>query len=297
MTKTYSTVLAIALLTAGCSSIKSVLPGEPIDRKKFLESIEGPNVPTVEKELLESARKASDSGNYRDADQYFGQLISKNPDKPEYLYPYAEMLRKAGQCQKASPIFEKLLSKDPKSLDYRESKGLCLLATGDFDKAGQVFSGVISEDSARWKSINGAGVIFALNKKFSEAGEYFDLALEASNQNPSVLANTGLVKAILGNHKEAISLLSRASAGSQQGSAQKRQADLNLALVYGISGDSASAEKAARPHLTEAQLYNNLGEYAKIAKDPQLARTYLNKALTQSQVYYPKAWENLEKVK
>ena len=68
------------------------------------------------------------------------------------------------------------------------------------------------------------------------------------------------------------------------------------AIVYGISGNSEMAKTTAQNFLTEPQLYNNLGVYAELAKKPELARTYLNKALSGAKVYYDKAWENLERV-
>jgi Flp pilus assembly protein TadD len=56
------------------------------------------------------------------------------------------------------------------------------------------------------------------------------------------------------------------------------------------------AEDVAKPHLTKPQLYNNLGIYAELNKDKDLAKTYINKALTNTPVYYDRAWENLERL-
>jgi hypothetical protein len=39
-----------------------------------------------------------------------------------------------------------------------------------------------------------------------------------------------------------------------------------------------------------------MGLYAHLAKDDQMAKSYLNMALTESKTYYGKAWENLEAV-
>jgi Flp pilus assembly protein TadD len=98
----------------------------------------------------------------------------------------------------------------------------------------------------------------------------------------------------LGNYAGAIEILQQASRNSEDVPEQKRRVDLNLALVYGISGDFDTAKAVAAPHLTEPQLYNNLGIYSELARQPELARTYLSKALDSTTIYYDKAWENLE---
>ena len=287
----------ILILLSSCSAI---LDKKKIDEDEELqEKIDSIDAPTIDSSLYASAMTAIEVGKYHRADQLFQQLIAKAPDNPVYQFEYARLLRKVGNCQPALEPLETLLemeTEDPKPIEISEEKALCLLSLGKFKPAGKIFTDIITKDSTRWKSINGAGLIFAIKKKFNEANQYFDLAAEVSGYNPAVLNNQGLTKAIMGNYNDALKVLREASMQAAQKSDQKRRIDLNLAMVYGISGDSEKARIAAKPHLTEPQLYNNLGVYAELAKNPDLAKTYLNKALSGAKIYYNRAWENLERV-
>ena len=155
---------------------------------------------------------------------------------------------------------------------------------------------VIQSDPTRWKALNAAGLIFAADGKFAESSQYFDAAARASNFNPSVLNNQGLIKALVGNYTDATQILENASLRAVTSPEQKKGIDLNLALVYGISGNMDKAEKLARLYLTEPEVFNNLGVYSSFSKNKDLAKTYLNKALADVPVYYEKAWQNLEKI-
>jgi Flp pilus assembly protein TadD len=111
-----------------------------------------------------------------------------------------------------------------------------------------------------------------------------------------VLNNVGLTLAIDKQYDKAIVALQKGVALAPQEGDEKKRLALNLALVYGITGNMAAAEETAKPYLTPAGLDNNMGYYAHLAKDDELAKTYLNMALTKSPVYYQRAWDNLDTV-
>jgi hypothetical protein len=79
----------------------------------------------------------------------------------------------------------------------------------------------------------------------------------------------------------------------QSGSNELKNLDLNLALVYAVDGKLDEAEQAATPYLTKEGLYNNMATYSNLSKHGDLAKIYLNMALTQSSTYYERAWNNL----
>lgn len=286
-------------------SLSSLLPACNLNsiggQQKRLEEIEKVanqiDTPTIERSNLEAAQAAEKSGNLMRAEYYYGQLLEAKPDNVKYIFAYSEISRKAGKCDSALKGYEKILAIQPNDIDALEGKGLCLLGQSKNQQAADIFTRILAADPTRWKSLNAAGLIFASDKKFNEATQYFNAASEHSDKNPAVLNNQGLAKALTGNFKDGIKILEEALIKADDNSAQKRNVALNLALVYGISGNMDLAEKTARPFLTEPQLYNNMGVYAELAKDKELSKTYLNKALQGTQVYYERAWENLERVK
>lgn len=251
---------------------------------------------TVEGSLFKSAQEAEKAGDIMKAGYYYDQLVDRDSKNKIYQYRLAENLRKMGSCKLAIESYDELLKKDAENIDYLEGKALCLLSQTKFEEAGDIFTKIINTDTKRWRSINGAGLIFAAEKKYQEANQYLDLAASTSGNNPTVLNNQALIKALVGNTDDAIAILNQASARAGDNQGQKRQIDLNLALIYGISGNMEMAEEIAKPHLTKPQLYNNLGIYAELHKDKDLAKTYVNKALMNTPLYYDKAWENLERL-
>ncbi len=284
-----------AISLASCS----ILPEKNASdtrKKEMDDALASVDVPTIEKTLYDSGQAALASGDSFKAEYYFEQLNKKDPKNDLYKYKYAETLRRRGACAQAIELYSDVLKDKPNDMNSTEGKALCLVSLGDFQKAGPLLTDIIHKDSTRWKSINAAGLIFAVNKKFKEANQYLDLAAEVSGRAPAVLNNQGLVRALVGNYDDAIKILQEASTKSTENPGEKRQIDLNLAMVYGIAKKMDKAEETAKPWLTTPQLYNNMGIYAELSKDSDLARTYLNKALMGTSVYYDKAWDNLEKL-
>jgi len=109
------------------------------------------------------------------------------------------------------------------------------------------------------------------------------------------LNNVGLSYATDKNYPRALEALKQASRVSKIPS-QRKQIEMNLAMVYGVSGDFDNARDVASKYIEGPALDNNLGLYAHLAKDDALAKSYLNMALTQSPTYYERAWENLDVV-
>jgi Flp pilus assembly protein TadD len=176
-----------------------------------------------------------------------------------------------------------------------EGRGLSLMANGKVSDAGRAFSDVIEKDPKRWRTLNAIGILFVTKNMVPEAIAYYTEALEISPDNPAILNNVGLSYATDKNYPRAIEALKQASRFSKA-PFQRKQIDLNLAMVYGVSGDFDTARDVAGKYLEGPALDNNLGLYAHLAKDDSLAKSYLNMALTQSPTYYERAWENLDVV-
>lgn len=281
--------LCFCALLAGCASEAE----QQAKMDALLKEAEGPNVPSMESSLLQSAKAATDKGEHVRAAQFYRQLAEKNPT---YMADYGEAIRRAGQSKQAIVVFDQALAKDPQNLNAKEGKALALMNEGDFNKAAALFGEVMAADASRWRTINALGIILALNKRVPDSIEYFRAALKLNPSNPSILNNVGLALAINEDFPGAIKALEEASRQATGQPRQKKQVDLNLSLVYGLSGNLNMAERIARPHLSSAELNNNMGMFAAYANDKELAKSYLNKALAASPTYYEKAWENLESV-
>ncbi len=283
-------MLSAGLLAAGCSSKDLGI----LDANKWLNEQPGPKVEGVSDTLLKNAKDADNAGDYRTAAAYYQQLVDKNPDNKEYRTTLADTVRKLGETEKALAMYDAVLKLDPAFAPAVEGKGLALMQKGEFDAAQLLFNQLITAGKGSWRTYNAVGVIVASRQNMDAAKPYFDEALKVSPANPSVMNNLGLALGMNREFDPAIAQFTQASALASARPAFKRQIDLNAAMVYAAAGKLDNAEALARQYLDGAALSNNMGFYAHLAQDDQLARTYLNMALTQSKRFYPRAWENLQ---
>lgn len=285
-------VSAVSLALGACHKPPTESQKKEVDR--ILEEMKGPDVPSVDSALLESARDAEESRNFSTAAQYYKQLFDSSPENSVFKLHLADNLRRSGKNDEAVEIYQELLKDEEYKLDAMEGIGLGLMAEAEFEEAGDMLADVMEQDTTRWRTINAIGILFTIKGMYPEARQYFAEALVQSPKNVSVLNNLGLMEAFAEEYDAAIRELSTASKQARGDKRIRLQADLNMALVYAIMGDLKMAERTAAPHLTETQLLNNMGYYAHLADDDNLAKSYLNMALTASNKHYEKAWENLE---
>ncbi len=269
------------------------------DPDKTFKLFDQPDVKGVNDTQEDMAKDAMKAGDYGRAAQFYQQMIATKKGTPEQMVRYklgmAEATRRGGDNEAALAMYDEVMKDAPNNVDVMEGRGLALMATGKTVDAGRAFSSVIEKEPKRWRSLNALGILFVTKNMIPEAMAYYTEALASSPDNAAVLNNVGLSQATDRNFPRAIEALQQASRVSKVPS-QKKQIELNLAMVYGVSGDMDNAREIASKYFEGPALDNNLGLYAHLAKDDNLARTYLNMALTQSPVYYERAWQNLDVV-
>lgn len=284
-------LLCAVLLTSACTGGPA-----PVDGQKFVQEQDGPHVPTVKDTLVESAKTAEKKGDFAQAAQFYQQAIDKGSSDEELLLSWAEALRRSGNVDSAIRVYDTLLTHSPAPIAAKEGKALTLLAKQEFDNASMLLAEVMKTDSSRWKTLNALGIIDATKGQYPNAEKSFTNALQYYPDSPTILNNLGLTQALSHLYPEAITSLTKASGLSAADSADRKRIDLNTALVYALSGKLEDARQLASLYLSDAALSNNMGLYAHLANDDAMAKSYLNMALTQSKVYYEKAWGNLQAI-
>lgn len=268
-----------------------------LDPDRTFESLPQPEVSGVEATLEKQATDALATGDVRRAAQFYEQLLGMKKGTPadqlRYKLGLADALRRMGENDKALAAYTTILRDSPGNIDAMEGKGLTLMAQGKFVDAGRELSEVMKRDQRRWRTLNALGILFVTKNMIPEAMAYYTEALRQSPDNPSVLNNVGLSQAVDKNYPRAVAALEQAARVSPADE-RRKQIELNLAMVHGISGDMEKARELAGKHLDGPALANNLGFYAHLAKDDSLARTYLNMALSHSSTFYERAWNNLD---
>ena len=242
------------------------------------------------------AEKAYADKNFSGAITNYETLLQSDPNNPEYLLGLANSQRRKGDSDAAISNYEKIIMMNDKNVEALEGKGLALMDKSQFQAANDALMKVLEVDASRWKTLNALGVTSSLIGEHDLALDYYMSAMQMSSDNPVVMNNLGLEHAFLRNYQSAIGFFNRALTRVGGDKDKTRQIDMNLALVYGISGKSDEAENILRKYMDEAKVYNNLGIYAHLANDNDLATSYLNKALTSSPDVYQAAWDNLKRI-
>ncbi len=282
---------ALLFLTA-CNSHGGVT-GEA-DPQKYLASLDGPDVQGIDATLLKSARASEANDDFGRAANYYKQLSDKNPAKIEYKLALAEAIRRSGEPAQALPFYDAVLAQQPTLPAAQEGKALALMERGDADAAERMFTALRTSGTGGWRTCNALGILTASHQSPSAALPYFDEALHFSPGNPSILNNLGLTQALDRHFDVATANLLKATQASEAKPTTRRQIELNTALVYAASGQVDKAEIIAKRYFEGAALQNNMAFYAHMAQDDQLARTYLDMALSQSKTFYQRAWNNLQ---
>ena len=288
-------LMTTSLMLAGCGPMGQ----QWMDPDKTFAAFDQPTVKGVNDTQEDAAKAAITAGDYRRASQFYEQLVTSGKAKPEELLRYklglADSLRRLGENDQALAMFEQLTRENPTNLDAQEGRGLTLMALGKTVDAGRAFAEIMEKDGSRWRTLNALAILFVTKNMTPEAMAYYTEALKQSPDNPAILNNVGLSQAADRNFRRAVEALQQASRLAKTPS-QRKQIDLNLAMVYGVSGDSETAKEVASKYIDGAALDNNLGLYAHLAKDNALAKTYLNMALSQSPTFYERAWNNLDAI-
>ncbi len=289
------TLLSLSLLT-GCDTVSKQWAGIG---DQDVTAMPTPEVKGVNDTLEDSAKEAISNGDFRRASQFYEQLVGSEKGTPEqqlrYKIGFADSMRRMGDNDRALAMYEDLYSKNPDNLDIAEGRALTMMATGKTVDAGRAFSAIMDKDSKRWRTLNALGILFVTKNMIPEAMAYYTEALNQSPDNPAILNNVGLSQAVDHNYPRAIEALKQGSRVSKTPN-QRRQIEMNMAMVYGVSGDLDTAKDIASKYIDGPALDNNLGLYAHLSKDDGLAKTYLNMALSQSPVYYERAWTNLDAI-
>jgi Tfp pilus assembly protein PilF len=281
-------LLAVTLLAA-CEG-----GAGPIDAQKVLSKLEGPTIPTVSESWAGNAEKSMAIGDFESAAQFYEQALEKQPKNKDWTVALGDAYRRLGNLNKAIAVYDAALTLDANLSAAKEGKALALIADNDVETPVQLLSDVIKQDPKRWRALNAMGILFSIRDMQPEAQAYFAEALSHNPESATILNNMGLSQALAKNHDDAIQSLVRASHLAGVGTIDRKRIELNLSLVYASAGKPDEAANIARRYFSGAELNNNLGLYAHLAKDDQLAKAYLNMALTDSKVFYERAWDNLQ---
>ena len=160
----------------------------------------------------------------------------------------------ANALVEAKNTFEKAISLFPRSSRAYAGLGLVYILVDQPENAISSFDNALKLNPRNANAYNGYGIALDMIGEHETAQANYRAALELDPTNISYESNVALSLALCGNVYEAIHILERL-VRSPNVTPRVRQ---NLALAYGLAGDTKMAKKIGRMDLSDEMVMNNV---------------------------------------
>lgn len=247
-------LLAGAWLLSGCAG-----DGQP---QKAADALDRPE---VTRSLLDAAALATAQNDPGTAATYYRNVYTRDTNNVRAAVGLMQSLRTLGDIGQARAIADQAIAAKPDDPAVVAEVGKVKLASGSLQEAVVLLQRAIVLDGRDWKSRSALGVAFDRLGDATRAEEAYRAALAVSPDNPVVLNNLALSRAMANDLKGARELLQRAVAVSRA-DVRVRQ---NLALVYALSGNMAQAEALTLQDLPPDLARETLAYYRELAAQAQ----------------------------
>jgi len=221
--------------------------------------------PGSEKDPMVAADRMEKSGNSAGAAVLYQQVIAK-PDAPADAYTkLAAIYRKQGRAGDAVPLLREALVRKPGDTKAMSQLGYALVASNKPQEAVNVFDELAAIEPNNAMHYNGKAVAFDNAGNHVAAQEIYQKALSLSPDSASIQNNYAMSLILDKKYDQAIALL-EPLAKKENSNPTIRQ---NLALAYGLKGDTSQALDLNRRNLTPQQAEENMRfyqEYERLSK-------------------------------
>jgi Flp pilus assembly protein TadD len=255
----------LALSVAGCKTTNDDITG----------SIGAPQAP-------QAPRTDAD---WRRSLEVWGARYRANPGDIDSAIAYARALRATEQRAQAVAVLEQASIRNPHSMPLLGAYGRALADAGQYPQALDALGRAHTPDNPDWRILNAQGAVLDQMGRHAEAQRHYDAALKIVPNEPSVMSNLGLSYALMKDLKRAESTL-RLAVAQPNASQKVRQ---NLALVVGLQGRFAEAEKIASADLPEAEAAANVAYLRQMLSQQNTWKQLGKKSGKKSQMPHPGA--------
>jgi len=208
----------------------------------------------------------------RDVDVY-SERYRANPKDADAALQYGKALRATGQKAQAVAVLEQATIAHPSNKALLAGYGRALADNGNFQQAFDVLGRAHSPDNPDWRILSAQGATLDQLGRFEEARQYYSSALKITPDEPAVLSNLALSYVLSKDLPKAEETLRRAH--GRAGNDPRVRA--NLALVVGLRGNTAEAEKIARADLPPEEAAANVAQLKLLLSRKENARAQMDK--------------------
>jgi Flp pilus assembly protein TadD len=223
-----------AAALSGCAGAQKPTPQE----KALVSAAEAKSIlPATQEE-----RDAADRMDLLSQATFWGKEYDKNPNDYETALKLARVLRAIGSSQRATEVASQALNLKQGDVELSLVFAQASLDEGRPQDAATVLAQAEAAGKNDWRMMSIIGVTMDQLDQHAPAQDYYRKALALSPNNPKVLSNLGLSYALA--NKPALAEETLRKAAAEDADARVHQ---NLALVLGVQGKFAEAEKAVSP--------------------------------------------------
>lgn len=185
---------------------------------------------------------------------YWGSIYDGLPDNLEAAVNYGRSLRYVGRAKESVKVLSSAVVNHPKDPTVLAEYGKSLTAAGRAAEGLNFLTQANQRRSGDWANLSAEGVTLDRLGRHDQAVSRYEAALKASPNNPSILNNWALSRALAGDLEQAERLLRQAVLVPDAG-VQVRQ---NLALILGLQGNFAEASLYAEVDLPPEIVAGNM---------------------------------------
>jgi len=256
-------IIVVISALAGCGSIQRMVP---FGSTATSEDGDG----SRKAQMLRMAESAVNSGDTRTALGLYQQIASDSPDDPEPWLALGQLLLSEGEPQSAADAFAAALKRDPALVRGGVGYARAMMALGRPEAARAHIEPLLAAQPRDAELLNVTAVVFDLQGQHELAMQTYRRGLDVDPDSVRLRNNMALSAALAGDYETALNLLKPLAEGLES----TRQARQNLALVYGLSGNLAEAERLSAVDLDADAVSNNLAFFAAMrSSEPSQARS------------------------
>src|SRR5437764_10986229 len=257
----FSLVAGLAL--AGCAGVPVNLDPLSVNGRDG-----GGPVPTYPM-LMRIGAAAQSGGDLPNALGVYRRAAEMAPQDPAPLIAAGDVLLQIGNINEAIVSYNAALVRPGDTQGAQVGLARAFLKTGKPELALTPLSKAMDANPDNPKLLLLLGVTKDLAGSHLEAQAYYRNGLVRAPGDPGLTVDLALSLAISGNYPTAISVL-QPLAMSAAGTAQERQ---TLALIYGLTGNTAEAARLGRVDLYDASVEHNLAYYQSLRELSPEARS------------------------
>lgn len=277
-----------AALVAGCA----IPPKETTDVElsDLLKENQG-LTPEQQELIIVQADRAFRSGDYTTSLQKYSRLIAGGNKTPEIQLGYSESLLATKNLDQAQVEFKKLGKMPGFEAKAHQGQGIALARTLALVDAKGHLNKAVEQDPELWRSWNALGQIADIEEDWETAGLAYAAAIQINPRSAATINNLGMSSLLQGRLDASLASFEKALEIDPGSEVVQR----NRRLVLAMQGKYGDAINGVSPQQI-AQELNNIAFVAMHRGDHSEARRLLDRSIDESDVYYGKAEQNMDRL-